>query len=115
MSEQVQPKRIQRKRTKGWRLPPNTVCVSRPTKWGNPFKVGDKFEPGDSFYIAYGDYLKDGLVTVDNSLTAFEAYCRSWLRTYPRWLKPLRGKDLACWCKESAPCHADILLRLANQ
>jgi len=29
--------RIQRKRTKGFRLPPNTVCVDRSTKLGNPF------------------------------------------------------------------------------
>ena len=34
------PVRIQRKRTKGFRLPENTVCVSRPSKWGNPFIVG---------------------------------------------------------------------------
>jgi hypothetical protein len=33
------PKRIQRRRTKGWRLPPNTVIVSRPTKWGNPYRA----------------------------------------------------------------------------
>jgi hypothetical protein len=34
-----------------------------------------------------------------------------------RQVKPheLRGKDLACWCKEGSPCHADILLELANQ
>ena len=32
--------RIQRKRTKGYRLPPNAVYVGRPTKWGNPFVVG---------------------------------------------------------------------------
>ena len=34
------PIRIQRKRTKGWRMPPNTVYVGRPTIWGNPFPVG---------------------------------------------------------------------------
>lgn len=31
------PKRIQRKRTKGFHLPPNTLCVCRPRPWGNPF------------------------------------------------------------------------------
>jgi Domain of unknown function (DUF4326) len=31
------PKRIQRKRTKGWKMPPNTVYVGRPTRLGNPF------------------------------------------------------------------------------
>jgi len=34
------PKRIHRQRTKGWRLPENTVCVSRPSIFGNPFIVG---------------------------------------------------------------------------
>lgn len=34
------PKRIQLRRTKGWRKPPNTVVVARPSKWGNPFVLG---------------------------------------------------------------------------
>jgi hypothetical protein len=33
------PVRIQRKRTKGWKMPPNTVSVTRPGKWGNPFNL----------------------------------------------------------------------------
>lgn len=33
------PKRIQRKRTKGFRLPPNTVCVTRPGPLGNPWLI----------------------------------------------------------------------------
>lgn len=32
-------KRVQRKRSKDFKLPENTVCVNRPTKWGNPFKL----------------------------------------------------------------------------
>jgi hypothetical protein len=27
----------------------------------------------------------------------------------------LRGKNLACWCKLDQPCHADVLLRMANE
>jgi hypothetical protein len=33
------PVRIQRKRTKGWKMPPNTVYVGRGSQWGNPFKI----------------------------------------------------------------------------
>ena len=33
------PKRIQRKRTKGWKMPDGAVYVGRPTKWGNPYSV----------------------------------------------------------------------------
>lgn len=36
------PQRIQRKRTKGWKMPENTVYVGRPSKWGNPFTIGKK-------------------------------------------------------------------------
>ena len=47
------------------------------------------------------------------------------LERYERWLTgqpglvararlELRGRALACWCRTTDPCHADILLRLAN-
>lgn len=35
------PRRIQRRRTKGWTMPPGAIYVGRPTKWGNPFVVGE--------------------------------------------------------------------------
>lgn len=38
MAIDLKPKRIQRKRTRGWKMPPNTVCVTRPGRWGNPYK-----------------------------------------------------------------------------
>jgi hypothetical protein len=28
--------------------------------------------------------------------------------------RDLAGKDLACWCPLGQPCHADVLLELAN-
>ena len=31
-----------------------------------------------------------------------------------RLLEPLRGRDLVCWCPLDKPCHADVLLELAN-
>ena len=40
-----EPVRIQ-KRSKGWKMPENTVYVGRPTKWGNPFVVG---KPGGAY------------------------------------------------------------------
>lgn len=33
------PKRIQRKRIKGWEMPPNTLYCGRPTMWGNPYST----------------------------------------------------------------------------
>jgi hypothetical protein len=35
----VNPIRIQRKRAKGWRMPPNTISVCRPGEWGNPHRI----------------------------------------------------------------------------
>jgi len=33
-------RRIQLSRKKGWRLPPNTLNVARPSKYGNPHRIG---------------------------------------------------------------------------
>ena len=86
------PKRIQLKRTKGWRMPANTVNVARPSKWGNPYKLGTCLIPDQAAAVAAFE--------ANLPLTDFAA---------------LRGKNLACWCKPGTPCHADVLLRIANQ
>ena len=85
--------RIQRKRTKGWQMPKNTVYVGRPTKWGNPFIIGNKWNL-ECALIKYRQWL---LWKIQND---------------PDFLKPLQGKDLACWCNLTEACHADILLEL---
>jgi hypothetical protein len=36
--------RIQRKRSKGWRMPENTVYVGSPTKWGNPMSTAWEYK-----------------------------------------------------------------------
>jgi hypothetical protein len=84
------PIRVQRQRAKGWKMPPNTVSVTRPGKWGNPFVVGN-------------------CSSVIDPVTRFACEVAPLLD-----LTPLRGKNLACWCKLGEPCHADILLELAN-
>lgn len=92
------PSRVQLSRRKGAKLPPNTVVVSRPSRWGNPFK-------------ATGEY------PVERAVEDYE----HWLFTDPNGMEilraaqmELRGKNLACWCKPGKPCHADVLLRLVN-
>lgn len=94
------PIRIQRKRTKGWRMPPNTIYVGRPTKWGNPYKY---IEPRSLDFMKetvrwYRRALYLGHLSVDVSDV----------------IRELEGKNLACWCPLDQPCHADILLRIAN-
>lgn len=102
------PKRIQRKRTKGWRMPEGALYVGRPTRWGNPFIVGRLYE---NYAVPELTFV----CTMDNALEMFRHYCEGLLIADPGHFTPLAGKDLACFCKEGAPCHADILLRLANQ
>ncbi|MCH7882625.1 MAG: DUF4326 domain-containing protein [Proteobacteria bacterium] len=102
--------RIQRKREKGWRMPPNTVQVSRPTLWGNPFiigKHGTRAECVDMYAR-----LMCGLVCITTG-NAIEQ--KSSLLYVVHNIEKLRGKNLACWCPLDKPCHVDILLRLANQ
>jgi putative transposase len=96
--------RIQRKRTKGWRMPKNTIYVGRPSKWGNPYTIENVPQIGEapkifSVMYAYRQYLQNRIVT-DHQF--FEE------------LKQLKGKNLACWCKLNEPCHADILLEVLN-
>lgn len=76
-------------------IPSDAIYVGRPSKWGNPFKIG-----------------KDG--NRAQVITAYMSYCSLRLQSEPHWLDELKGKDLVCWCSP-LPCHADVLLELANQ
>lgn len=97
----VIPKRVQLRRTKGWRKPEGAIVVSRPGPWGNPTKVGTFGPP---------EYPIPFTITPEE---AVERY-RIWVRMTALDVSPLRGYDLACWCPIDQPCHADVLLELAN-
>lgn len=91
------PKRIQLSRKKGWRMPENTMKVTRPGPWGNPHRIGDPGIPDAAAAVnAYRDGVSWGAFPMDN-------------------IEKLRGKNLACFCKIGEPCHADVLLELANR
>lgn len=106
-------------------MPPNTVYVGRPTRWGNPFRLGDFALKGDADPNYRGPFKMTYVVTTathaDSRYTELKTgeLVLEWFRWYMGVVKrnfaELRGKDLACWCKEGQPCHADILLELANQ
>lgn len=104
------PQRIHRERTKGWRMPANTIVVSRPSIWGNPFVVdahGSKEECVRKF-----EQLLEG--TLCESGGPSRKVQREYLTHAKKHLGELRGKNLACWCKPGEPCHANVLLKLAN-
>lgn len=108
-------------------MPPNTVSVTRPGKWGNPFPIDNE---GTAIHcLSMG---LDGNDALDRRTAAVDLY-RAWitngkvnefvgmvLPSFPtapstRVLKrDLRGKNLACFCALDQPCHADVLLEIAN-
>lgn len=92
----MNPQRIQRQRTKGWRMPAGAVYVGRPTKWGNRFGIDNT--PGSRAGAVY--------------------LFRLWVAEHPEYAAAacaeLAGKTLACWCPPGLPCHADVLLEIAN-
>ena len=91
------PIRIQRKRTKGWKMPYNAKYVGRPTFFGNPFLASSQSDV-QRCVDAYRKWIhrpgQAGILNVAKKL--------------------LKGKDLACWCPLDQPCHADVLLEIAN-
>lgn len=95
------PKRIQLSRRKGWRMPANTVRVSRPGPWGNPYRIGD-IDPDT------GELIPDRAMAVQLYAQHLTPELRARIRT------ELKGKNLACWCPLDGPCHADLMLRIAN-
>lgn len=102
------PERIQRKRQRGWKKPDNTVCVTRGTFWGNPFVIRPDLPAGQKF----GQYY--AVHTVQDALDCYREYLDELPELKAKARRTLKGKNLACWCHPSEPCHADILLQIAN-
>jgi hypothetical protein len=95
-----EPRRIKRSRAKGWKMPENAIYVGRPTVWGNPYAVGAQLLNGE-------------ILTADKAVALYEQHLRE--NFDERDIRHcLRGKDLVCWCALDEPCHADVLLRIAN-
>ena len=122
------PKRIQMSRQRPWRHEhPDAVIVARPSKWGNPFRavreggfqwVEDPKGRRWSNLVCSTDREATRLEMVRRSIDLFALHIGPMGNYEPddidAWLAPLQGRDLACWCPLSQPCHADVLLELAN-
>jgi hypothetical protein len=92
------PRRICLSRAKGWRLPKNTIVVARPSQWGNPFPI-TRSRDRDACVAAFAAWIRDD---------------PEGQRLAEKAKGELSHKNLACWCKLGQPCHADVLLRIAN-
>ena len=100
LSEVRYPVRIQRRRTKGWRMPPDSVIVSRPAKYGNPHIVGrcticQLDHAQEEAVRMYALDLSDGRLgyTADDLQQEFEGV-----------------KYVVCWCSEDEACHGDVIV-----
>ena len=111
------PKRIQRKRTPGWKMPANTVYVGRPSQFGNPFKACLAYDHQHAVDLFHSCVCRFPVQGHDinrwresgGNMDALIGIASGTL------LKDIRGKNLACWCDLDQPCHAETLLVLANR
>lgn len=135
------PQRIQRRRTKGWRMPEDAVYVGRGSRWGNWYVIktayawhNGHYELGnsdadliikavDKHGFPSGNHWAGFADKRDAAAFAVELYRRALDATYADidgplnrdfYLRGLKGQDLACWCALDQPCHADVLLEIAN-
>jgi hypothetical protein len=91
------PGRIQLRRTAGWRKPPGAVVVTRPhSRFANPYRIGHEARDATEAVAMFRLYL---LARPDLVAAARVELC---------------GRTLACWCRPGDPCHADVLLGVAN-
>jgi len=97
------PQRVQLSRSAGWKMPANTLKVDRTTRWGNPFTIADCGSAAVAV-AQHGRWMRGEIVAPGG----VEPPSRELLRS------ALGGHHLACWCAPNGPCHADLLLALAN-
>jgi hypothetical protein len=97
--------RVQLQRRAGWRMPPNTVKVDRSTRWGNPLRAAPDYPPAKAV-ADYERWLNGAAPAHFTALPAPPSHAQ--IRQH------LAGQNLACWCPPGQPCHADVLLKIAN-
>lgn len=112
----MRPVRIQLSRKAGFRLQEASLAVNglgavkvdRSTRWGNPFVVGSRFRASELAPWCV-------IFSAQQAVEMFRSFCDHQIGTRFRAdvVTELRGKNLACWCKDG-PCHADVLLEIAN-
>lgn len=132
----MSPQRIQRKRSRGWKMPEGAVYVGRPTIFGNPFRAykcdccgyWDVRDNNGVTYLVDHQYVRSDFRTwtsrdqanreavrlYSDELTYWPGGRLKWDSVLREAVDGLRGHDLACWCPLDSPCHADVLLELAN-
>jgi hypothetical protein len=100
------PRRIRQYRTPGWRLPPGARSVAGTSKYANPYRPPSGARSAQANRIAVWLYTED--------LYGYRPD-RRVKATVDDVMSELPGRVLACYCPLDLPCHADILLEMANR
>lgn len=127
------PSRIQGSHAKGWHMPRGAIYVGAPSRYRNPFRIGGWFRLGDPpgyrsspFPMAWSEKAiwiprhereapAQGYRHIASAAEAVEMFAQLAATGYfAHFLPALRGHDLCCSCRLDQPCHADVLLELAN-
>lgn len=103
MPDHPTPQRVQLKRSKGWKMPADTLKIDRTTRWGNPFTQRDCGSVAAAV-AKHAAWMGGQIAAPDGREPPALADIR----------QALRGHHLACWCALDGPCHAELLLKLAN-
>lgn len=113
------PVRLRLSRAKGFDLQAHSLAVNglpavnvaRPSMWGNPFVVGkdgNRKDCTDLFAVMLNGYLA---LTASCDVRDLKKARDVILAN----IHKLTGNNLACWCRlDGKPCHADLLIRVAN-
>lgn len=110
-------KRIQLSRAKGWRLPANAIKVDRSTNFGNPYVIGETVDMKMVRRWGWNISPAGQKIACEDASEAVRLFRHAlqWDEAIHDWVREkLSGKDLACWCALDQPCHADVLLKIAN-
>jgi hypothetical protein len=102
------PKVLNKAHLQGVKIPEGAIYVGRPSKWGNPWRIGEK-HPADGHRLTRDEVIGMYRKAIPEMLQVKREDGSLILD-----LLELRGKDLVCWCTP-LPCHADVLLELANK
>lgn len=86
------------------------INVARPGRWGNPFIIGKEYAR-----ITPGGRQWSGITgDAEQAVRLYRHYTAREVQTQIEAHRQLHGRNLACWCAPDAPCHADVLLKIAN-
>lgn len=89
-------------------IPPTMRRIDRATEYGNPYSHLPNTK---------AQYRVE---TRAQAIYMFERYAYGKLHFEPDWLEPLRGFDLACWCRPPEGfngrllCHGQVIVSLLD-